>query len=256
MAERFDLHTHTPFSDGKAPLGMNVRSAEAAGLVAMAVTDHLFSPGRISGGATLDEYLAAIAEAQETTSVRLLRGVEAQALDAAGATAVDAEARGRLEIVLCDLGGNTRGIFEDAPASSAALLESVRRCYLGLAENPLIDVLAHPFNLGRLGRDISPSGLPRSLVAEVVGAMAANGKAFEVMNDFHYWYPDLSVSRIAAEYAEIVALAAEAGCQISVGSDAHFHQGVGHLTWVWEILGLAGVGDERLVDWRRFLKTT
>lgn len=253
MAEKFDLHTHTPFSDGKAPLELNARSAEAAGLVALAVTDHLFSPGQVSGGALLDEYLAAIAAEQEKTVVRLLRGVEAQALDATGRTAVDAATREALEIVLCDLGGQTRGIFRDAPESSAAFYENVRRCYVGLAEDPAIDVIAHPFNLGRLSRAITPGNLPRSLVAEVVAAMAQSGTAFEVMNDNHYWFPEIPVAQIAAEYAEIVAMAAEAGCPISVGSDAHFHQGVGHLTWVWEIMRLAGVGEEKLIDWRRFL---
>ena len=191
MAEKFDLHTHTQFSDGKAPLELNVRSAEAAGLVAFAVTDHLFSPGQISGGAPIAEYLDAIAAAQEKTAVRLLRGVEAQALDASGRTAVDGPTRAALEIVLCDLGGQTRGIFRDAPDSSAEFYENVRRCYIGLAENPSIDVIAHPFNLGRLGRGITPGNLPRSLVAEVVEAMALSGTAFEVMNDNHYWFPEI-----------------------------------------------------------------
>ncbi len=254
MAEKFDLHTHTPFSDGKAPLELNVRSAEAAGLAAMAVTDHLFTPGHLSGGAPLDEYLASIAAAQEKSAVRLLRGVEAQALDASGRTAMDAASRESLELVLCDLGGQTRGIFREAPDLNAEFFENVRRCYVGLAEDPAIDVIAHPFNLGRLGRGITPGNLPRSLVAEVVSAMAESGTAFEIMNDNHYWFPEISVAQIAAEYAGIVAMAAEAGCRFSLGSDAHFHQGVGHLTWVWEIMRLAGVGEGRLIDWRRFAK--
>ncbi len=242
-----DLHCHTTFSDGRSSLDLCVRAAEAEGLAALAITDHLYEPGRLSGGRPLDEYLAAIAAAQERTPVRLLRGVETTALDAAGTPAIDAETRARLELVLCDLSGRTAGIFRDAPAGEAGFFEHLRRCLTGLCENPLVDVLAHPFNVGRLGRGLAPDTLPRSLVEEICAAAAAHSTAFEVMNDLPWWFPEVPVARVTDGYAAVVAVAAEQGCQFTLGSDAHHHQGVGHLTWARRVLERARVPASQIV---------
>jgi histidinol phosphatase-like PHP family hydrolase len=251
VIDRVDLHSHTTFSDGKSSLDLCVRAAEAAGLAVLAITDHLWQPGALPNG-TADEYLAAIERAQERTAVTLLRGVETTALDSEGTPAIDEETASRLNLVLCDLGGKTRGVFVDAPSQMVAFLDALRRCMVGVAAHRLVDVLAHPFNVGRLNRGLAPDDLPPSLVEEVSAACAASGTAFEIMNDLPWWFPEVPVERVTQGYAAIVARAAEAGCRFTLGSDAHSHQGVGHLTWSRRVLRLAGVPDAQVVDWRTF----
>jgi DNA polymerase (family 10) len=251
-----DLHSHTTFSDGKTSLALSARAAEAAGLEALAITDHQWQPGAVAGGAALSEYLAAIAAVQARTPVRLLRGVESTAVDAAGTPAIDAETARPLDLVLCDMGGRTRGLFVDGPSAQTAFLEGLRRAMVAICEHPLVDVFAHPFNVGRLGRDLAPATLPVRLVEEVCAAAAATGTAFEVMNDMQYWFPELSVAELTGDYAAIVARAHAAGCRFTLGSDAHHHQGVGNLRWSRRVLDLAGVPDDRLTDWRTFVDHT
>ncbi len=253
---RADLHSHTTFSDGKTSLALSARAAEAAGLDALAITDHQWQPGAVAGGASIDAYLAAIDAAQARTPVRLLRGVETTAVDAAGTPGIDAETARPLDLVLCDMGGRTRGLFVDGPSDQTAFLEGLRRAMVSVCENPLVDVFAHPFNVGRLERDLAPATLPASLVEEVCAAAAATGTAFEVMNDMHYWFPELPVAQVTDGYAAIVARAYAAGCRFTLGSDAHHHQGVGNHRWSRRVLALAGVPERRLVDWRTFAGET
>jgi histidinol phosphatase-like PHP family hydrolase len=247
-----DLHSHTTFSDGKTPLELSVRAAEANGLAALAITDHLWQPGRVSGGTSIDEYVAAIDAAQAATTVQLLRGVETTALDAHGTPGIDEATAARLDLVLCDLGGRTRGLFVDGPAEQAAFYEALRRCLVAVCEHRLIDVLAHPFNVGRLQRNLAPDTLPRSLVGEVCAAAAAHDTAVEVMNDMHYWFPEVPIARLTDGYAGIVATAAAAGCRFTVGGDAHHHQGVGNLLWSSQVLERAAVPDDQMADHRSF----
>jgi histidinol phosphatase-like PHP family hydrolase len=250
---RADLHSHTTFSDGKTTLDLSVRAAEIAALEALAITDHLWQPGAVSGGTRIADYLAAIGVAQAHTMVHLLRGVETTVIDAIGTAGVDEETARQLDLVLCDMGNRTRGLFVDGPTDQAAFLEALRRSMVAVCENPLIDVFAHPFNVGRLKRGLTPATLPRSLVEEVCAAAAANGTAFEIMNDMHYWFPELPVAEITDGYTTIVAAAHSAGCQFTLGSDAHHHQGVGNHLWCHQVLELAGVPEDRLVNWRTFV---
>ena len=69
----------------------------------------------------------------------------------------------------------------------------------------------------------------------------------------HYWFPELSVAELTDGYAAIVARAHAAGCRFTLGSDAHHHQGVGNLRWSRRVLDLAGVPEDRLIDWRTFV---
>ena len=245
-----DLHSHTTFSDGKSSLELCVRAAEAHGLTALAVTDHYWQPGVMPNGQPVDAYLAAIDEIQQRSPVRLLRGVETTALDADGVPAIEVETAARLDIVLCDLGGKTRGVFSGAPDGETAFLAALRRCMVSVASSALVDVFAHPFNVGRLNRGLAPDMLPRSLVEEVCAACAAHDTAFEVMDDLPWWFPDVPVERVTDGYAAIVATAVAAGCRLTLGSDAHSHQGIGQLTWPRRVLKMVGVPEERLLDWR------
>lgn len=249
----YDLHSHTTFSDGRSALDLCVRAAECAGLEALAITDHMFEPGRLRAGATLEAYLLAIEAAQRCSSVRLLRGVETTALDADGVAGIDDATAARLDIVLCDLGGMTRGVFSDAPVREADFLDALRRCMVGVCADPRVHVLAHPFNVGRLKRGLAPDSLPTALVDEVCAAAAAHHTAFEVINDVPWWFPEVPVDRVTHAYAGIVARAVEHGCRISVGSDAHSHQGIGNMRWIGRVLALAAVPPERLLDWRHYV---
>jgi histidinol phosphatase-like PHP family hydrolase len=70
------------------------------------------------------------------------------------------------------------------------------------------------------------------------------------MNDMPWWFPEVSVAAVTDGYAAIVATAVAAGCRLTLGSDAHFHQGIGQHAWSLRVLEVAGVPEDRLLDWR------
>ena len=71
--------------------------------------------------------------------------------------------------------------------------------------------------------------------------MAESGLVFEIMNQFHYWWPQLAVPALTARYVEIVTLFAEAGVRFCMGSDAHRTGGIGNLAWSHRVAREAGL---------------
>jgi histidinol phosphatase-like PHP family hydrolase len=199
-APRGDLQMHTTFSDGKVTLEQMALTGIELGYRYVAITDH--SKGlRIANGideATLGaqgEQIEAFNDklAADGLDFRVLRSVEMN-LDTAGAGDMDAEALGKLDLVL--------GSFHSALRST----EDETNRYLAAVRNPHVDVIGHPrgrkYNL-RLGLQADWT--------RVLEAAAAHGKAMEINA-----YPnrqDLSV--------DLLEIAREAGGWVSIGTDAH-----------------------------------
>lgn len=197
---RGDLQMHTRWSDGSATVEEMAAAGEARGYEYIAITDH--SKGlKIAGG--IDE-LQLAQQAREIDAVNnslgekrsrltVLRSLEMN-LNPRGEGDMNAQSLRRLDLVL--------GSFH----SSLRTTEDQTARYLAALRNPYLQILGHPrgrvYNY-RLGL--------KADWKRVCAAAAKLDKALEI--DCYPDRQDLNLS--------LLKLAREAGCRISLGTDAH-----------------------------------
>jgi len=249
-----DLHIHSNLSDGLNPVEDVLRDGQAMDLEIMAITDHYHHLAQ--GKGKLDAYVDKIAKLRDNYSPRILIGVEVQMDNQNGEIKLNTNERGKLDIVLVELMGTLVFGLKDDPlwkrekSSKKQLIETVFASYINICQNPLIDVIAHPFNLGRLNADYSFSlaDIPYSLLCELAQNMAKHKKAFEIQSQFYYWYPKIKIEKITSDYIKIIRLFASNGVKFSVGSDAHSCGTIGNLYWAKKVINGAGL-SQNWHDW-------
>lgn len=238
-----DMHLHTDMSDGKDPLDLMLRAASMTGLAWTAVTDHLNGPC-FAAGMEIDEYLLRLERAARAfPDLHVLKGMELTVTDMQGPLlSADEKDFDRFDIVLADIGFHTRGIAIDPPRQKGQMLENIRRVLCRLCENPLIDVLAHPFCYGRLIDGFGPDNVPASLCGEIAAACRETDTLFEIQSGAWWWFPALDFMEMTTAYAQLLEPFVDVGVQFIGGSDAHHHQGVGNLAFVKRLMAAAGIG--------------
>jgi putative hydrolase len=248
--ENSDLHTHTSYSDGRGNLEENVRAAEAAQLDAIAIADHLFPPDhpRFGDRERLRARLEEVAQVRAWAGLRVIMAVEATATDVEGTLSVSEADLEGLELCLVDVSWITAGLAVSAPADPDRQLAGAFQLYNRLAAHDWVDVVAHPFTLGRFGLDITLEDLPEAALREWGANLAEHGTAFEINNGVWWWWPQYHPIQLAEAYARVVAIVAESGARFTLGSDAHCNTGVGNLGWAKRVAQLAGLGED---NWAR-----
>ena len=101
----YDAHTHTTFSDGRNSVMENARQAEACGLEAVVIADHIHEEPH-----WLDQMLDEVAAADAACDVKVLAGGEGTILNTRGDVSLSEEVADRLDFVLVDFGWQTRGV--------------------------------------------------------------------------------------------------------------------------------------------------
>jgi putative hydrolase len=226
---RGDLHSHSNWSDGNAPIERMLDTARALGHEYLALTDH--SPRlTVANGLTaerLDEQLGVVsglmAEAPEG-STRLLTGIEVDILDDGGLDQ-DRAMLDRLDVVVASLHSKLRG-------DSATMT----RRMLGAIADPHTNVLGHV--TGRLVEGERGTRPPSEFdAARVFAACAEAGVAVEVnARPERQDPPD-----------DLIQLALDAGCLFSIDSDAHAAGQLGLLDYGAERAAAAGIPADRIV---------
>ena len=193
-----DLQMHTTYSDGTLSVRDMAEAARALGYSYVAITDH--SQGlRIAGGMTPDEMrlqAREIAELNDTldSGFRVLHALEMNISPDGDGDTEPADLEG-LVLVLGSFHSSLRTTKDQTPR------------YLAALRNPNFHVLGHP--RGRM------YGTRAGLHADwkrVFAEAARTGKAVEI--DCNPNRQDLN--------AELAARAVDAGCYISIGTDAHY----------------------------------
>ena len=240
-----DLHTHTAYSDGRGSVEENVRAAEAAGLAAVAVSDHLFARGdeEHSVRGQLRRRAVDLQQAAAWAEVRVIAAVEGTVLSTRGELSYDEDDLAGIGLALVDTGYRTAGLAFDPPLGRDRQLAALLGLYGRLAGQPLVNAVAHPFTYGRFGLDITLDDLPAADLRDLGSALAANSTAFEINNGVWWWWPQLQPQQTAQAYARIVAAVAEGGAHFTIGSDAHCNTGVGNFGWALRVAQLAGLAD-------------
>ena len=240
-----DAHTHTSFSDGRNTVAEMVQVAEAVGLDALAITDHI-SPET----SDLEQRIAEIERVAATTRVAVLAGAEAPILAADGRLGISASQAARLKLVLAEIGGGTIGIATDPPASPGRLMDNIFDALEAVVSGGVARVLAHPFNLGRFEAAVYPDDLPRSRLRNLARLMSQRNVAFEIMNHMCWWFPGMPVEEMTRQYASVLSIFGQENCKFVVGSDAHCAHGVGNTWWSRRVMRVAGVELSQVVNLR------
>lgn len=201
-----ELHGHSIYSDGVAPIAEMAAAAMQRGYRYWAVCDHSIGLGMVGGvdGEGLARQAAEIADlnqryAAEGRDFRLLRGIEVEIL-ADGSLGLPDEVLAQLEVVVASIHS---GLRQDQATITARCLRAVA--------NPHVDILGHP--TGRLLGRRSPSELD---LEAVLAACAEKGTAVEI--NAHPSRLDLQDT-----YAR---RAAALGVRIAINSDAHAVDGM------------------------------
>ena len=195
-----DLQMHSEESDGRVPIEEMARTGIDLGYSYIAITDH--SKGlKIAGGMNEEQFadqgrrIDALNDqlGAQGSDFKVLKAIEMN-LSPDGSGDMEPDCLGHLDLVL--------GSFH----SQLRKKEDQTERYIAGIENPDIDVLGHPrcriFNF-RVG-----------LLADwktVLGTAADSGTAVEIDG-----FPDRQDLNV-----ELLELAREAGCWISMGTDAH-----------------------------------
>src|SRR5262249_22407271 len=214
-ALRGDLHVHSDWSDGGSPIEEMAAAARGLGHQYFALTDH--SPRLTVAPAPAADRLAkqldVVAElnAGFGDGFRILTGIEVDILDD-GSLDQTAELLARLDVVVASVHS---GLRQPSDQMTPRMVTAIA--------NPNVDVLGHCTGrrvAGTPGESGRPSRRPESEIAAetVLEACRGLGGAFETPS---------RRGRLAPP-KRLLRLAVEAGCLLSVDTDAH---APGQLDW-------------------------
>jgi putative hydrolase len=227
QALRGDLHAHTLASDGGATIREMAETAIELGREYLVITDH--SPRlTVANGLSTERLMAQLDEIAalnlELAPFRILTGIEVD-INEDGSLDQSPEVLDRLDVVVGSVHSELR--MPERPMT--------RRMVAALAD-PNLDILGHCTGRMKAGRRNRP---PSTFDAEIVFAAAARfDKAVEVNSRPERLDPPKRLLRLAVE----------AGCRVSIDSDAHT---LGQLSWLrngCERAFLCGVTPEMVVN--------
>jgi DNA polymerase (family 10) len=203
---RGELHGHSTWSDGTAPIAVMAAAAQGRGYGYWGVCDHSVGLGMV-GGLDSERLLAQAEEiaklnaqyAREGKDFRLLRGTEVEIL-ADGSLGLPDEALAQLDVVVASIHS---GLRQDRDTITARCLKAI--------QNPHVDILGHA--TGRMIESRPPSELD---MEQVLKACAESGTVVEINA-----HPSrLDVSDVYARRA------LELGCKLAINCDAHTSDGM------------------------------
>jgi putative hydrolase len=207
-ALRGDLHVHSDWSDGGAPIIEMAATARELGHAYMVLTDHSRNL-TVANGLSAERLRTQLAEVDrlngELAPFRILTGIEVDILPD-GSLDQEPELLSRLDLVVGSVHSELR--MEERKMTV--------RLVTALAD-PLLDVLGHCTGRMKTPKRNRP---PSTFDAEIVFAAAARfDKAIEINARPERLDPPKRLLRLAVE----------AGCRVSIDSDAH---APGQLAWL------------------------
>jgi putative hydrolase len=202
-----DCHSHSDWSDGGSPVAEMAEAARALGHDYLALTDHSprltvahgLNPERLRQQLDLLEELN-----EQMAPFRILTGIEVDILED-GSLDQEEELLSRLDVVVASVHSKLR---MEAPEMTRRMVKAI--------ESPHTDILGHC-----TGRIVVGRGRPQSQFdpEAVFSACARTGTAVEINSRPERRDPP----------PDLLAAAVEAGCYVSIDTDAH---APGQLEWL------------------------
>lgn len=225
-----DLHTHTTASThAYSTLAENAAYAAKTGIEAIAMTNH--GPGVQDGAHRWHFYNLSVLP-KTIDGVHILKGAEVNLMDVKGTLDLRQEYLEFLEWVIVSYHYHA---FDDIGTKTDRT-----NCYINLLANPHIDMLGH---CGSPAFDFE--------IAPVLDAAKEYDKVIEINeNSFNTRSENVEICR------SIAVACAEKGVKISVDSDAHFYESIGHFPRSIKMLEEIGFPEELIVNanWERLSK--
>jgi len=231
----YDLHIHTEYC-GHAP-GMTIEAilerAEAMGLSAIAITDHIFQQADHAVIQRIRDDIAAYGP-----SIKVHIGAEMDVNSAYTDGRLVTDDLDGLDIVIAGYHyvptvGNLPYRLQDNPLSGEVFMEVWASSLLGIVSNPDVNVLAHPGRLLVASVDLEVYFEDALCVFKQAAKLSAQNKVAWELNE-------LSGSRLDVywrdQWYRIYQIALDAGVELVYGSDAHTPDAIGTHSFVDEVL--------------------
>jgi histidinol phosphatase-like PHP family hydrolase len=247
METRFDVHMHTAYlkcANQTMTIPAIFRECARLGVTRLGITDHLNTLDKLP----LHELIRRDIEATET-AVDVYFGVELNYMGCDGAFAFNAEVKQRLGFQFA-IGGIHGTYLKEYDLRK--LVDIQHRHHLKTCQDPLVDVLVHPYWFGK--GEFTQRGwpwfdslkaVPEAYARELGQVARETGTAIEINAQANLLNAENPASYLD-EYADYLAAVAAEGCLFSTGSDAH---DVGHLAGIqaaWDMVKRLGLPPERL----------
>lgn len=239
-----DWHTHSKYSDGRATIEELVQAARDRGLEQLAITDH--GPRNIGAGVRgpetyleIDRKVKALNTEWEGITVK--SGAEADIIEPDGTVDIPPAIADSLDILVVGLHpyiwpATWQGAWSVVGMNQLAKFSGRIRETVRVSNTKALKEAIHKYRVDFISHP--DLGMPVD-IAELASACAACGTALEINTGHHY------------DKEELVRVAAKAGVNFVVNSDAHFPQTVGDLAQGGLLLEKYRVPPERVLNARR-----
>jgi histidinol phosphatase-like PHP family hydrolase len=250
MLPRIDYHLHTHYlkcANGTMTIPAIVAKARELGQTAIGITDHLNTLDKLP----LHEDIRRDLEALGSPGIDIHFGVELNYMGCDGEFAWSEEVRDQLGFQFAI--GGIHGTYL-AEYDLKKIVDVQHRHHLATCQNPLVDVLVHPYWFGKGEFDKrgwpwfeSMKAVPESYARELGQVAKETGTAIEINGGANIVCPNYSPAYVE-EYVAYLAVIAEQGCQFSIASDAHDINKMSHAIAAREVAERIGLTEDRI--WR------
>lgn len=230
-----DLHVHSQYTHGKGSVQDIVRVGIKKNLEYLAITEHVRSQS-----SWFASFVSEMEAVKEEKHIRMLSGIESKVLDFYGRLDATERMIHSVDLIVASvhripsfhsMSGDL--VVEKVNQDKAYVADLYLRALRGIASNPEVNVVGHPFHILKT---LGVKKISRDCKLEIAKLFSTSEKAVEVNSFYHV--PDL----------EFLELCLKEGAKMSIGSDAHTLEDVGNVKWSMRLLKKAGGTAEDIID--------
>ncbi|MBF0560389.1 MAG: PHP domain-containing protein [Nitrospirae bacterium] len=204
---KVDYHLHTSWTDGNDTVEAMYNAAVAAGLERIVFSEHV----RKTSAEWFPDFSAEV-KSVSGGHCQALIGAECKIIDFDGTLDIAAETARSCDIIIASV--HRFPNETSVTLSQEELIDIELRLACLIAENPMVDILGHPFGMCYRRFNIEPA---ETKIRQLIEKCAETGVAFEINAQYHRvpW--------------KLLSLCMEYNALVSLGSDAHTVGTVGNI---------------------------
>ena len=226
-----DYHIHSnnsKFGLSKASIEEIARKANSVGLKEIAITDHGFKHFFATSKDKLIKARELIDELNESMGIKILLGIEADVISAAGDIDVDDETLQMIDMLLIGYHKMIKtdfATFFGGQRKNIGAIEKATDAFINAISRYNVDIVAHPGN-----------GLKLNLYR--LGKFCAENSVFIELNNRHHNYTKQEINDLI-----------RSGCEFVVSSDAKNEFSVGNVDRVIDFVLKNNIPTERIINY-------